>query len=348
MESQLHKIKEEALLAIKAVKEKIDLDEIENKFLGRKNGHLTELMKGLKDLSVDARKSVGQLFNEVKQAIESAAATKRAELSSAEWNVVLQKEQLDITQPALPIVDRGHLHPNTIVQKEIEDMFTSMGFMVLDGPELESDYYNFGSVNMPEGHPARDMQDTFYIKGHDDKSEVPWVMRTQTSSVQVRAMQKYGAPLRAIVPGRVFRNESTDARHEHTFDQVEGFVIDRDISFAHMKAALETVVQSLFGADTKLRLRPKYYPFVEPGVNGEVTCFLCHGQGCRVCKNSGWLEILGAGLIHPNVLKEGNIDPKIYSGFAFGFGLTRLTMLRYGIDDIRYLQSGDLKFIKQF
>ena len=348
MQTQLHKLKEETLLAIQAIKEKIDLDALENKIFGRKNGQLTELMGGLKDLTGDARKAVGVLINEVKTAIENEITAKRRDLSAEDWKKVLATEKVDITQPALPREERGHLHSVSIVQKEIEDLFISMGFMVLDGPELESDYYNFGSVNMPEGHPARDMQDTFYIKGHDDKSDVPWVMRTQTSSVQVRAMQKYGAPLRAIVPGRVFRNESTDARHEHTFDQVEGFVVDKNISFAHMKAALETVVQSLYGSETKLRLRPKYYPFVEPGVNGEVTCFLCHGNGCRVCKNSGWLEIFGAGLIHPNVLREGDIDPKIYSGFAFGFGLTRLVMLKYGIDDIRYFQSGDLKFLKQF
>ena len=348
MQEQLHKLKEETLLAIQAVKEKIDLDELENKIFGRKNGRLTALMNGLKDLTGDARKAAGALINEIKTTIDSEIAAKRRELSAEEWKTILIKEKVDVSQPSLPPVERGHMHPVSIIQKEIEDLFVSMGFMVLDGPELESDYYNFGAVNMPEGHPARDMQDTFYIKGHDDKSDVPWVMRTQTSSVQVRAMQKYGAPLRAIVPGRVFRNESTDARHEHTFDQVEGFVVDKNISFAHMKAALETVVQSLYGSETKLRLRPKYYPFVEPGVNGEVTCFLCHGNGCRVCKNGGWLEIFGAGLIHPNVLREGDIDPKIYSGFAFGFGLTRLVMLKYGIDDIRYLQSGDLKFLKQF
>lgn len=348
MNDQLHQLKQEALLAIAAIKSKLDLEAVENKFLGRKNGALTELMKGLKDLSDEARKSAGQLLNEVKGVIETAVAEKKSALSGAEWAEILQKEKVDVTAPALPAIERGHVHPISIVQKDLEDLFTGMGFMVLDGPELESDYYNFGAVNMPEGHPARDMQDTFYIKGHDIDSDTPWVMRTQTSSVQVRAMQKYGAPLRAVVPGRVFRNESTDARHEHTFDQLEGFVIDKNISLAHLKSALEQVMKHLFGPATQLRLRPKYYPFVEPGVNGEVTCFLCGGHGCRVCKNSGWLEVLGAGLIHPNVLREGGIDPKVYSGFAFGFGLTRLVMLKYSIDDIRMLQGGDLRFLRQF
>jgi phenylalanyl-tRNA synthetase alpha chain len=218
-----------------------------------------------------------------------------------------------------------------------------MGFVVLDGPELESDYYNFTAVNIPPDHPARDMQDTFYIKGHPD-----WVMRTHTSPMQARALQKYGAPLRMVVPGRCFRNEATDVRHEHTFYQLEGMVIDEGITFGHMKGILETVAKHLYGKNTEVRLRPKFYPFVEPGVNGEVTCFLCKGNGCRLCKNTGWLEIFGAGMTHPNVIREGGLDPKKYQGFAFGFGLTRLVMLKYGIEDIRHLQGGDLRFLKQF
>ncbi|MFA6486238.1 MAG: phenylalanine--tRNA ligase subunit alpha [Candidatus Magasanikbacteria bacterium] len=348
MQDKLYQIKQEALLAITAIKSKIDLEAVETKFLGRKNGALTELMKGLKDLGDEARKGAGQLLNEVKGAIETAVAEKKSALSVAEWTEILQKEKVDITQPALPVVERGHIHPISIVQKDLEDLFTGMGFMVLDGPELESDYYNFTALNIPEDHPARDMQDTFYIKGHDIYSDVPWVMRTQTSSVQVRAMQKHGAPLRAIIPGRCFRNESTDARHEHTFDQLEGIVIDKKINFSHLKSVMQAAADHLYGQGTEVRLMPKYYPFVEPGVRGEVTCFLCAGKGCRVCKNSGWLEVMPGGLIHPNVLREGGIDPNEYSGFAFGFGLTRLVMLKYGIDDIRLLQGGDLRFLKQF
>ena len=223
-----------------------------------------------------------------------------------------------------------------------------MGFMVLDGPELESDYYNFTAVNIPATHPARDMQDTFYIKGHGQNSDSPWVMRTHTSTMQVRSLQKYGTPLKMIVPGKCYRNEATDPRHEHTFYQLEGMVIDKGITFSHLKGVLEAVAKHLYGEETEVRLMPKFYPFVEPGVRGEVTCFLCKGKGCRLCKNSGWLEIFGAGMTHPNVLKEGGIDPNVYQGFAFGFGLTRLVMLKYGISDVRLLESGDLRFLEQF
>lgn len=343
MQDKLQKLKTEALLALKSVKDKTKLEELEVKLLGRKGGELTELLKGLKDLSDDAKKQVGQLANEVKSSIEAALAEKKKEFSAAEMAGLLEKESIDISQPALPIKNRGHLHPNTIIQNELEDFFTSMGFMVLDGPELESEYYNFSALNIPPDHPARDMQDTFYIKDHAD-----WVMRTHTSPVQVRAMQKYGAPLRVIAPGKCFRNEATDVRHEHTFYQLEGLVVDKDISFAHMKGVLEAVFKHIFGSDTAMRLRPKFYPFVEPGVNGEVTCYLCQGKGCRLCKQTGWLEVFGAGMVHPNVLREGGIDPKINQGFAFGFGLTRLAMLKYGIEDIRLLESGNIKFLEQF
>ena len=343
MQSKLEQLKSEALLALKSVKDKVQLEELENKLLGRKGGELTNVMKGLKDLADDARKVVGQIANDVKVEIEKAFEIKKQELSQSDWAQALEKEKIDITQPALPTKEHGHFHPNTLVQKDLEDFFGSMGFTVLDGPELESDYYNFSAVNIPANHPARDMQDTFYIKNQNDR-----VMRTHTSSVQVRALQKYGAPIRAVVPGKCYRNESTDVRHEHTFYQVEGFVVDENITFAHMKGVIEAVAKHLFGEDTKVKLRPKFYPFVEPGVNGEVTCFLCKGSGCRLCKNTGWLEIIGAGMIHPNVLKEGGIDTKKYQGFAFGFGLTRLVMLKYCIEDVRHLESGDLKFLKQF
>lgn len=343
MQSKFEQLKKETLSLLENVKDKLSLEELENKILGRKNGELTNLMKGLKDLAAEERKEIGQMANEVKIVIESAFSSKKEALDREAMTESLKKEKIDVTQPALPRTESGHFHPNTLVQNDLEDLFTSMGFMVLDGPELESDYYNFTAVNVPPHHPARDMQDTFYIKGHADQ-----VMRTQTSSVQVRAMQQYGAPLRMVVPGKCFRNESTDVRHEHTFYQMEGMVIDKDINFGHMKGVLEAVAKHLYGEDVKVRLRPKFYPFVEPGVNGEVTCFLCKGAGCRLCKNTGWLEILGAGMIHPNVLKEGGIDPKDYQGFAFGFGLTRLVMLKYGIEDIRLLESGNLKFLKQF
>lgn len=343
MQSKLEQLKTSALLAIKAAKDKLELEALENKLLGRKAGELTNLMKGLKDLAGDVKKEIGALANEVKLAIEQEFARRQKEFSSAQWGNLAASESLDITQPSLPPQERGHFHPVTLVQKDLEDLFTSMGFMVLDGPELESDYYNFTALNFAPDHPARDMQDTFYIKNHPQ-----WLMRTHTSPLQARALQKYGAPLRAIVPGKCFRNEATDPRHEHTLYQLEGFAIDTGITFSHMKGVLETVARHLYDADIKLRLLPKFYPFVEPGVRGEVICFLCSGQGCRVCKNSGWLEIFGAGMIHPNVLKESGVDQQKYQGFAFGLGLSRLVMLKYGIEDVRLMESGNMKFLEQF
>lgn len=343
MKDALDKIKRDFTSAIDDVADLLDLEKLEQKFFSRKNGEFTNIMKNLKDLSDEARKEFGKLVNEVKNELEEMVMGKQDELKSKASAALAETESIDVTQPKLPRPRVGHLHPITQMQYAIEDFFRSMGFMVLDGPELESDYYTFSAINIPADHPARDMQDTFYIKNHPN-----WVMRTHTSSVQVRGMQKYGAPSRFIVPGRCFRNEATDARHEHTFYQVEGVAIDKDISFADMKGVLEAFAKHLYGEKTEVRLRPKFYPFVEPGVNGEVTCYLCSGSGCKVCKNTGWLEVFGAGAIHPNVLKEGNIDPEVYKGFAFGFGLNRLAMLKYGIEDIRHFASGDLRFIRQF
>lgn len=343
MQDKLQQLKTKALPVILESKNEAELNDLENKYLGRKNGELTELMKGMKDLNAEERKNIGQLLNEIKKELEEAINNKREELSSAGFAQIIAQEKADLSQPYLPKKESGHIHPNSVVQKDLEDLFTSMGFMVLDGPELESDYYNFEAINIPATHPARESQDTFYIKNHEN-----WLVRTHTSSNQVRAMEKYGAPLRMITPGRCFRNEATDARHEHTFYQLEGVVVDKNINFGHLKAVLETVAQHLFGPETKVRLRPKFYPFVEPGVNGEVTCLLCGGKGCGVCKHTGWMEIFGAGMIHPNVMRAGGLDPQVYSGFAFGFGFSRLVMLKYGIEDGRLLMSGDLRFVKQF
>lgn len=341
MELDLKKIKEDALKEIKAIKDSKEWQEMKNKYFSRKSGELAKLLKDLKDVSVDLRPQLGAMANQLKVEIESALQEKAGELEVQD-TVSLERDFIDVTLE-LEKYKVGHLHPLTQVQNELEDIFKSLGFMILDGPELESDYFNFEALNLPSWHPARDMQDTFYIEAKDKL-----VMRTQTSPVQVRAMQKYGAPLRCIVPGRCFRNEATDVRHEHTFYQMEGLMIGENISFSNMAGVLELVAKSLYGEQTIVRLRPKYYPFVEPGVSGEVTCFLCQGNGCKLCKNTGWLEIFGAGLVHPNVLKYGGIDPQKYSGFAFGFGLTRLVMLKYGIDDVRLLQSGDLRFLNQF
>lgn len=343
MKDRLQAIKAEVLARLRDAKNIDSLREIELKYLSRK-GELSSLLRGLKDLSLDLKKDVGELANSIKIELEEKfVATKNAVLAAAK-----PETEVDITLPGTRC-KTGHLNPITIIQREIEDIFSSLGFMIIDGPELESDYFNFTALNMPPFHPARDMQDTFYvIAPGEDKVEPDLVMRTHTSPVQIRAMRRFGAPLKAIIPGRCFRNEATDARHEHTFYQFEGLIVGQDISFANLKSILELVGQKLFGPETKLRMRPKLYPFVEPGNNGEYTCFLCGGKGCRVCKNTGWLEIVGAGLIHPEVLKAGGIDPEKYSGLAFGFGLTRLAMLKYGITDVRLFNSGDLKFIEQF
>jgi len=343
MQIQIEKIYKDFLEELKSIKDLEGLEEIRVKYLGRKSGLFTSVMMQLGSLSVEEKKIVGPIANQIKIEIENNLNSKEKELKAVLWNKSLLKEKVDITAPSLPAQKYGHLHPATLIQHDLEELFTSMGFMVLDGPELESDYYNFSALNIPESHPARDMQDTLYIKNHAD-----WLMRTQTSDMQVRAMQKYGAPLRAIVPGKCFRNESTDARHEHTFYQLEGFVIDKNITFAHMKGVMQVVADHLFGKGTKLRLMPKFYPFVEPGVRGELTCLLCKGMGCKVCKNTGWLEVMPGGMIHPNVLKECGVNPKEYQGFAFGFGLTRLAMLKYGIDDVRLMESGDVRFLEQF
>jgi len=339
MKTKFEQLKKTFSSALNDVKDGVDLEEIKTKFLGRK-GHLAILMKELAELADEERREIGQIANETKKAIEEGlAAAEQARRVSQ----VIDGEQIDVTAPAFPVKEQGHLHPITLIQEELEDLFYSMGFTVLDGPELESDYFNFTALNIPPAHPARDMQDSLYIKDRNDQ-----VMRTQTSPVQVRAMRKYGAPLRAIVPGRCFRNESTDARHEHTFYQLEGMMIDKNINFSHLKGVFQAVADHLFGKDTKIRLMPKFYPFVEPGVRGEVPCLICKTKGCRACKNTGWSETMPGGMIHPNVLKAGGIDPDVYQGFAFGLGLSRLATLKYGIEDARSMQSGDIRFLNQF
>jgi phenylalanyl-tRNA synthetase alpha chain len=341
MKEKLEKLKIEFLEQLDKVKNSDALREVELKFLSRK-GALSEIMRGLKDVGEDLRKEVGEIANEVKKELLENFEKVKNDFVKTEEN-----KKIDVSLPG-KIFNDGHLHPTTIVQNELEDIFTSLGFIVEDGPELESDYFNFTALNVPPFHPARDMQDTFYIDSKNSKGEYDLLMRTQTSPVQIRAMLKYGAPLKAVIPGRVFRCEATDARHEHSFYQFEGIMIGRDINFANLKSLLEIVGKKLFGPETKLRMRPKFYPFVEPGNNGEYTCFLCQGKGCRVCKHTGWLEIVGAGLVHPDVLRAGGIDPEIYSGLAFGFGLDRLAMLKYNINDVRLFNGGDIRFLEQF
>ena len=341
MKDKLNKIKEDFLKTIEDVKDSKALAELELRFFSRK-GELSEIMKGIKNVSGELRKEVGELANKVKTEMQE----KFKQVSES----FVKQDEVENSDPSLPgnKFKSGHLNPITLIQNELEDLFSSLGFAIEDGPEMESDYFNFTALNVPPLHPARDMQDTFYVDVKNNKGEHDVLMRTQTSSVQIRALLKHGAPLKVIIPGRVFRNEATDARHEHTFSQLEGMIVGKDINFANVKSILEIVGKKLFGPDTKLRMRPKFYPFVEPGNNGEYTCFLCHGKGCRVCKYSGWLEIVGAGLVHPDVLRAGGLDPEEYSGLAFGFGLTRLAMLKYNINDVRLFSSGDIKFLEQF
>lgn len=342
MQEQILKLKGSILELLTMVKTGEELDVLEIKYLGRK-GEFTELLRSVASLSLEEKRTIGKLANDVKKELELKVGELRDSLLGRGVNI----GNVDVSLPGSRVVG-GHLHPVTQVQAELEDLFTSLGFMVLDGPELESDYYNFEGLNIPPHHPARDMQDTFYIDKKNNRGEFDLVMRTHTSPMQVRAMRKYGAPLRCVIPGRCFRSEATDARHEHTFYQIEGIMLEETTSLSDMKGVLETLVQSLYGKDTQLRLRPKFYPFVEPGSNIEITCFLCAGKGCRVCKKTGWLEVGGCGMVHPNVVRSGNIDPDQYQGFAFGFGLSRLVMLKYGIEDVRLLQSDDIRFLEQF
>ena len=316
---------------------------LDQTYFSRTSGSFSALMKGLGKLPPEERKAQGQALNTLKNELMSQLQLKRGELEAKAMGDIAVSEAIDVTQPMLPAKETGHLHPNTQVQNKLEDLFSSMGFIIFDGPELETDDCNFTDLNIPPTHPARDSMDTFYVSGHPH-----WLMRTHTSPVQVRAPRQFGVPVRAVVPGRCFRNEATDPRHEHTFYQFDGVVIDKDISLSHMKGVLEAVAKCLYGEKTQVRMRPKFYPFVEPGVNGEVTCFLCGGKGCRVCKYTGWMEIFGAGPMHPHVLKAGGADPAEYTGFAFGFGLGRLVMLKYGIEDTRHFQSGDVRFLEQF
>ncbi len=340
MEIKLKKFKAKASAEIKKIKVLAELQQLEKKYLGRK-GELAKILSELKNLASEQKPKVGQLANAVKDELEQFFSQVKFELEKKS-SLGSAAEFLDITLPGYK-TKPGHLHPLTLVIRQLEAVFAKMGFMVLEGPELESEYYNFEALNIPATHPARDIQDTFYISG-----QPTWLLRTQTSNQQVRTMEKYGAPLRAIFPGRVFRCEATDVRHETTFYQLEGLMIDKDISIAHLVTSMKIMLKGIFKKEVKVRLRPGYFPFVEPGFEVDVSCLLCDGQGCGLCKKTGWVEMIGAGLVHPKVLIAGGLDPQVWSGFAFGMGINRLVMLKYGIDDIRLFMSGDLRFLEQF
>ncbi|HTT60918.1 MAG TPA: phenylalanine--tRNA ligase subunit alpha [Bryobacteraceae bacterium] len=339
LEQQLPDLESAALARIQAARSPQDLEAVRVDVLGRK-GSLTQAGKEMGKLTPELRAPVGKLLNAVKQNIESAFEVRLREFEARALEERLNAEWLDLTLPA-PGPRIGHLHPITQIQAEIEDLFVSMGFAVLDGPEVEDEYHNFDALNLPADHPARDMQDTFWLTDGN-------VLRTHTSPVQVRGMERLGPPLRMIAPGRAFRNENVDASHEHTFYQVEGMMIDRDVSVAHLIYFMKTLLSAIFKREVTVRLRPGYFPFVEPGFELDIRCLICGGPGCPVCKQSGWVELLPCGLVNPNVLRMSGIDPEEWNGFAFGLGLTRLVMMRYAIDDIRLLQGGDLRFLRQF
>lgn len=339
LKDQLTALEKDALSAIENAKAPQDLEALRLQYLGKK-GELTGVLRTLGTLPPEERSAVGQAANVAKKAIEEALAKRGENLSSARYDVLADEEWIDVTAPGCK-VSRGHLHPITQIQYEIEDIFRQMGFSVFSGPQVEDDYHNFQALNIPKDHPARDMQDTFWLSDGN-------LLRTHTSPVQVRAMERFQPPLRGIGPGRVFRYEATDASHENTFYQVEGIMVDKGISVAHLTYFMKTLLSQIFGREVEIRLRPGYFPFVEPGFELDIRCLICGGEGCSVCKQVGWVELLPCGLIHPNVLKAGGIDPEEYSGFAFGLGLNRLVMMRYGINDIRYFQSGDLRFLTQF
>jgi phenylalanyl-tRNA synthetase alpha chain len=347
MKQELQKLKEEVIQNINSASDINRLKEIETEYLGRK-GKITKVLRGVKDLEEEMKREVGSMANEIKRDLQAELSKKIKDVGGHN-----REEFVDVTLPGKDI-ERGHLHPLTIVRNELEDLFRSLGFMVLDGPELESDYYCFEALNIPKHHPARDMQDTFYIdtsslyNNDQQKKESDLLMRTHTSPVQVRGMQKYGAPFRGVAPGRVYRSEAIDACHEHTFDQMEGIMVDKDISVSNLIAVIKELIDGIFGREMETRVRPGYFPFVEPGIEVDIKCTICHGSGCPSCKNSGWLELVPAGMIHPRVLEYGGIDPNEYSGFAFGVGLTRLVMMRYCIGDIRAFNSGDMRVLEQF
>lgn len=338
---RIGRLEEQSVQQIFAIKSKQELEELRVGLLGKK-GELTEILKNLKDLSVEDRKVLGQKANALKDRITGILAEKEQALDLKQAQQLIKSTvNFDITLPGNGNPS-GSLSPITIVQKEIEQIFIGMGFTVVDGPEVEDDYYNFEALNIPKHHPARDMQDTYWLENGQ-------LLRTQTSACQVRAMQKFGAPLRIIAPGRCFRNESIDASHENTFFQLEGMMVDKNVSIANLIYMMKLLLTKVFNRDDlKVRLRPGFFPFVEPGFELDLNCMICGGAGCPTCKHSGWVEILPCGMIHPIVLRYGKIDPEQYTGFAFGLGLTRLAMMKYGISDIRVVNSGDLRMLRQF
>ncbi len=339
MKEQLYAVKERAKEALAQATTSEELEAVRVRFAGKK-GELTALLSQMGKLSPDQRPIIGQIANEVRSFIDAGIREKKATLEQAELNRRLEKEALDVTLPGKTRVI-GKQHPLNLVLDEVKDAFVSMGFSIASGPEVEYDYYNFEALNIPKDHPARDTQDTFYFSPE-------MLLRTQTSSVQVRVMEKTQPPIRVISPGRVFRIDEVDATHSPIFHQIEGLVVDKGITMAHLKGSLELICKKLFGPETKTRIRPDFFPFTEPSAEISISCFKCGGEGCKFCKNEGWIEIGGAGMVNPKVLAHCGIDPEVYSGFAFGMGLERMVMGRYGVDDIRMFYDNDIRFLNMF
>ena len=339
MKERLQELAEAARKRIEESDGPDKLNEVKVAYLGKK-GELTAILKSMKDVAPEDRPKVGQMVNETRAKIEEHLEATRKKLEEALREEKMKSEVIDVTLPAKKNCV-GHRHPNTIALEEVERIFVGMGYEVVEGPEVEYDYYNFEALNIPANHPAKDEQDTFYI---NDKI----LLRTQTSPVQVRVMEQKKPPIRMIAPGRVFRSDEVDATHSPSFHQIEGLVIDKNITFADLKGTLQEFAQELFGPETKTKFRPHHFPFTEPSAEVDVSCFKCGGKGCRFCKGSGWIEILGCGTVHPNVLRMCGIDPDEYTGFAFGVGLERIALLKYEIDDMRLLYENDVRFLKQF
>ena len=337
MKETLLKMKEEALAALAAPD--ADLEALRIRYLGKK-GELTAVLRGMGKLSAEERPVIGQIANEVREAIENELTARAQEQKTAALAARLTAEKLDVTVPGT-VPEIGHIHPLDRVQRDMEEIFIGMGFDIVEGPEVEYAYYNFQALNIPPDHPARDTQDTFYITDNI-------LLRSQTSPVQARTMEKRKPPIRIISPGRVYRSDAMDATHSPLFHQMEGLVVDKNVTMGDLKGTLEMFAKKMFGEETKVRFRPHHFPFTEPSAEVDVSCFACGGKGCRLCKGEGWIEILGAGMVHPNVLRMCNIDPDEYSGFAFGMGVERVTMLKYHIDDIRHLYENDVRFLSQF
>lgn len=339
MKEKLQAIREEALAKIEEARDLDALNDIKVNILGKK-GELTQVLKGMKDVAPEDRPKVGQMVNDTRTAIEERLETVKSDIAKKIREEKMKQEVIDVTLPGTMHM-KGHRHPNQIALEELERVFVGMGYEIVEGPEVEYDHYNFELLNIPANHPAKDEQDTFYIT-----KDI--LLRTQTSPVQARVMETGRMPIRIIAPGRVFRADEVDATHSPSFHQVEGLVVDKGITFADLKGTLEQFAREFFEPDTKVKLRPHHFPFTEPSAEVDVSCFKCGGKGCRMCKGSGWIEILGCGMVHPKVLRDCGIDPEVYSGFAFGIGLERVALLKYEIDDMRLLYENDMRFLKQF